>query len=431
MRVLIIGSGAREHALAWKLSQSPILTRLYCAPGNPGISAVADLVPIRTTDIHQLLAFALAEQIDLAVVGPEQPLAEGIVDEFETRGLRIFGPSRRAAKLEWSKVFAKAFMQRRGIPTAAHASFSLGQRDAAERYIRTSHHPLVLKADGLAAGKGVVICSSVDASLDTLHSMMEDHVFGRAGESVVIEEFLVGEEASVFAVSDGKDYVVLAPAQDHKRACDGDTGKNTGGMGAYAPTPLMNQRMLTLVETKIIRPTLDGMREDGSPFIGCLYVGLMITDIGPTVVEYNCRFGDPETQVVLPLYGGDLLELLNAAAGGSIARLKITGTTGVTGDRSAVCVVLASGGYPDGYTTGFEISGTEAFAHERDLLLFHAGTKQEGDRIVTAGGRVLSVTAVSDAGLEHAIARAYEGVSRISFTGMHFRRDIGKKAFVH
>jgi phosphoribosylamine--glycine ligase len=425
MRILVIGSGGREHALVWKISQSRHVTKLFCAPGNPGIQSLAECVPLKPTDLAGMLAFAERERIDLTVVGPEQPLADGIVDLFASRNLPIFGPSKRAAELEWSKAFAKEFMRRHGVPTAEHRSFSKDESDAAFEYVATCSLPVVLKADGLAAGKGVVICESREEAVNELKKMMVGEVFGSAGDTVVIEEFLEGEEASVFAVCDGIDYITLAPAQDHKRALDEDRGKNTGGMGAYAPAPVITDEVLLSVKKGIIEPTLGGMMAEGRPFRGCLYCGLMITPDGPKVVEYNCRFGDPETQVVLPLYDGDVVELLSAACSGSLSSF----ASSPSNSGGAVCVVLASKGYPEEYEVGKPIVGLEHLAQTTDVLVFHAGTKWSDNRIVTAGGRVLGITAwEKTASLLLAIEKAYRAVQSVSFEGMHFRTDIGKKA---
>lgn len=426
MNVLVLGSGGREHALVWKISRSPLVSRIFAAPGNPGIGRHAEIVPLKLTDLEAVADFAAREQVDLTVVGPEQPLAEGIVDLFHSRGLTVFGPTRRAAELEWSKAFAKDFLKRNNIPTADYVTFSSDRLDQAREHLQRCALPVVLKADGLAAGKGVLICPTRDAALSGLNDMAESKVFGAAGNTVVIEEFMEGEEASVFAVCDGKDYVVLAPAQDHKRVFDADRGKNTGGMGASAPASLVTREILGVVEQRIIRPTLDGMSREGRPFSGCLYVGLMITDSGPKVVEFNARFGDPETQVVLPLYDGDLAALLLAASRGTIRDLGVRESTSPA-QAHAVCVVLASGGYPDTYKTGFPIGGLERFDGLEGIIVFHAGTRNEGKTILTAGGRVLGVTAVAQGPLGKAIAAAYGAVEAISFEGMHYRRDIGKK----
>lgn len=424
MNVLVLGSGGREHALVWKLKKSRRVDRLFCAPGNPGIARLATLVPLKPEDQEGLLAFAEREKIDLTVVGPEQPLADGIVDRFRFRGQRIFGPTRCAAELEWSKAFAKAFLDRHGIPTAAHRTFGTSDLPAARAFLQQCALPVVLKADGLAAGKGVLICSTREEAHAAFRDMTEAKMFGSAGDRVVVEDFLVGQEASVFAVADGKDFVTLAPAQDHKRAFDGDQGKNTGGMGAYAPAPAVTPETLRAVEDQIIRPTLQGMSREGRPYSGCLYAGLMLTPDGPRVVEYNVRFGDPETQVVLPLYQGDLLELLLASTDGTIASLPPAGAPA----RNAVCVVLASGGYPDHYHTGLPISGIESAEANHDVVVFHAGTRREGETLVTAGGRVLGVTAIGGGTLRETISRAYAAAGEIEFEGMHFRRDVGRKA---
>lgn len=425
MNVLVVGSGGREHALVWKISQSRLIGKLYCAPGNPGIGELAQLVNVHAADIHGLVQFAAANTIDLTVVGPEQPLAAGITDEFERQGLAVFGPSRLAAELEWSKAFAKDFMQRHHIPTASHRTFTSGQREAARAYLASCPLPVVLKADGLAAGKGVVVCGTRGEAAETYAEMTERKSFGAAGETVVIEEFLQGIEASVFAVSDGADYLTLAPAQDHKRALDGDRGKNTGGMGAYAPAPMVTEDVLDEVEQTIIAPTLQGMATEGRPYKGCLYVGLMLTQRGPKVVEFNCRFGDPETQVVVPLFDGDFLEILSAAAAGKLGTKSVSRVRVAHGH--AACIILASGEYPDAYRTGLELHGLEKAAGLPGVMIFHAGTKLDGHRMVTAGGRVLGVTAVAHERRE-AIQLAYRAVETITFEGMHFRRDIGRKA---
>jgi len=424
MNILIVGSGGREHALAWKLARTRGINRLICAPGNPGMASLAELAPVKSGDIAALRALAVREAIDLTVVGPEQPLAEGITDTFEASGLKVFGPTRAAARLEWSKAFAKDFMLRHGIPTAPSRTFTQDQPAAAREYCASRPLPLVLKADGLAAGKGVLICKTREEVASGLRAMFEERSFGAAGSTLVVEDFLEGREASVFAVSDGERFVLLAPAQDHKRVFDADQGKNTGGMGAFAPTPFVTGTLLNRISLEIVRPTLDGMASEGTPYKGCLYVGLMLTTDGPRVIEYNCRFGDPETQVVLPLYPGNLAELLYNAASGT---LEEGGGEGVW-VGAAACVVLASGGYPDAYETGKAIHGLEKAGSMPDVSVFHAGTKIEGGRIVTAGGRVLAVTAVDAGGeLSGAIARAYEAVREISFEGMHFRNDIGRK----
>lgn len=424
MKILIIGSGGREHALAWKLAQSPQSPVLLCAPGNPGIARLAKLVPLKVNDLEGLAAYARDERIDLTVVGPEQPLAEGIVDLFRSRRLAIFGPTRDAAELEWSKAFAKGFMSRRGIPTAAYRTFGQNQLEEARTYLDSCSLPVVLKADGLAAGKGVIICTRREEASAALREMTGSLVFGEAGKTVVVEEFMTGQEASVFAVCDGHSFVTLAAAQDHKRVFDGDQGKNTGGMGAYAPAPIVTPEVLRFVEERIIRPTLEGMAEEGRAYTGCLYVGLMLTPGGAKVVEYNARFGDPETQVVLPLYEGDLAELLKSASDGTLASLPKPPIP----SASAVCVVMASGGYPDTYRTGLPVVGLDEVDQMDGVIVFHAGTKLDGGRIVTSGGRVLGVTALRGGALRESISHAYEAVKKIRFDGVHFRNDIGQKA---
>jgi len=424
MRILVIGSGGREHALVWKIRQSPHVTKLYCAPGNAGIAELAHCVNLAVTDIGGLAEFALRESIDLTVVGPEQPLTEGIVDLFESHRLKILGPSKAAARLEGSKVFAKHFMKKYGIPTAEFRSFTVAERFDAERFINEIPVPIVIKANGLAGGKGVTVCQTKEKALEILTLMLERKMFGEAGMDVVIEDFLVGEEASVFAVTDGREFVLLPAAQDHKRILDNDQGKNTGGMGAYAPAPIMTEEMLETVRRQIILPTLRGMANEGHPYSGCLYVGLMITETGPKVVEYNCRFGDPETQVVLPLLDEDFVELMLATVNGTLqGRIRLK-------PRSAVCVVIASGGYPDSYDTGKPIIGLESAAAQNEIMIFHAGTARGNHprEILTAGGRVLGVTAVGpENNLEETIDRAYRAVEKITFDGAYYRSDIGKR----
>jgi phosphoribosylamine--glycine ligase len=423
MNILVIGSGGREHAIVWKLRQSPRVKALYCAPGNAGIARQAQLVSLKPTDIQGLLRFAKENGVELTVVGPEQPLVDGIVDEFERNGLRIFGPSRSAAMLEGSKAFAKQFMANHGIPTARFRSFCVGELGQAEAYARELPLPLVVKADGLAAGKGVLICETTDAAIVALKEMMLNKVFGSAGENVVIEEYLEGEEASVFALTDGDRFAVLATAQDHKRIFDGDKGKNTGGMGAYSPAPIITKEILKQVEKEIIVPTLEGMKNDGMPYRGCLYCGLMITQTGPKVIEFNCRFGDPETQVVVPLIDGDLAEILL-----SISERRLDTLAVKQHAASAVCVVMASRGYPDDYHTGKAIHGLENIRHEDGLVVFHAATRSDGEQIVSSGGRVLGVTAIDyEHDLKGAIDSAYRAVGSLTFDGAYYRSDIGQK----
>jgi phosphoribosylamine---glycine ligase len=423
MNVLVIGAGGREHALAWKLKQSPRVTRLFCAPGNPGIASVAECVDIAADDLDGLYQFARTQKIDLTVVGPEIPLVKGIVDLFEAGGLTVFGPSKAAAALEGSKVFAKNFMKRNHIPTAAYETFDRAHEQEARAYILTHPVHVVLKADGLAAGKGAVVCQSTGEALQVVQDFFGDNILGEAGSNIVVEEFMEGEEASVFAFTDGTRYGVLEAAQDHKQIFDGDKGRNTGGMGAYAPAPIVTPAILDRIKKEIIEPTLEGMRNEGRPYRGCLYAGIMITKDGPKVVEFNCRLGDPETQVVLPLIDGDLAEILYACSTRHAASLSIA-----SHNAAAVCVVIASGGYPDKYESGKPIHGLERIVPEDGVVVFHAGTKTIGTECVTAGGRVLGVTAVGYGHeLQETITTAYTAVKKITFDGAYFRSDIGKK----
>jgi phosphoribosylamine--glycine ligase len=426
MKILVLGSGGREHALVWKIGQNPLVKELYCVPGNPGIARHATCVPFKLNDHVSLLDFARSKGIDLTVVGPEQPLAEGIVDLFTSNRMTIFGPTKRAAELEWSKVFAKEFMTRHRIPTAAHRVFQRDDLREAEDYVGQTNLPVVLKADGLAAGKGVLVCRTKEEARAGLQSVLKHGLFGAAGDRVIVEEFMMGEEASVFAICDGRSYVTLAPAQDYKRVFDDDRGKNTGGMGSYAPAPVITPEVLGSIRALIIEPTLRGMEMEGRPYTGCLYIGLMVTSLGPRVVEFNCRFGDPETQVVLPLMKDDLPELLMASATGSLSESKISHPD-IEPSAAAVCVILASKGYPDAYDTGKEIRGLGLVEAMKDVIVFHAGTSWRGDSLCTAGGRVLGVTSCLLSGsLEEARARAYEAVNKISFEGMHYRKDIAR-----
>ncbi len=424
MKVLVIGSGGREHAIVWKLRQSPSVTELFCAPGNAGIGQQATLVPIRATEKEKLLRFALENKIDLTVVGPELPLVEGIVDIFEEHGLKAFGPRKVAAMLEGSKAFSKQFMKKYGIPTAQFRSFSASERSKAEQFLQERSFPVVVKADGLAAGKGVVICEDRSTATRAMDEMLSGKIFGSAGERVVVEEYLQGEEVSVFVLTDGAEFLTLVPAQDHKRIFDGDRGKNTGGMGAYAPAPVVDEPLMQRIVEEVVRPTLEGMRQEGTPYRGCLYCGLMITPDGPKLLEYNCRFGDPEAQVVIPLIAGDLAALLMSIATGRLDSNAVSLRSG-----PAVCVVMASEGYPDEYTIGRSISGLSSLENVDDIVVFHAGTRKQGVEILTAGGRVLGVTALGfGQDLARTIEQAYQAVSKISFEGAQFRRDIGHQA---
>ena len=422
MKVLVIGSGAREHAITWKLAQSPLRPELYIAPGNPGTALLGTNVPIAATSFDKMIAFAQTHQIDLTVVGPEQPLVEGIVDRFQEAGLDIFGPTAAAAEIEGSKAFAKAFMERHHIPSAKHRTFTVEEYADASAYLESHGVPVVLKASGLAAGKGVLICETMEEARTGLDALMKEGRFGDAGESVVVESFMEGEEASVFALTDGEQYVLLAAAQDHKRVGDGDTGPNTGGMGAYAPAPIMTPALIEEVKTSIIQPTLAGMAAEGRTYKGILYVGLMITAAGPQVVEYNCRLGDPETQVVLPLLQEDLLAILLNLVHGKPVR-----QDNISAKGAASCVVVASEGYPGSYPKGRPISGLNETENLQDVMVFHAGTREsESGEIETAGGRVLGVTALAES-LAGALDKTYQVVKGIHFEGMQYRSDIGQK----
>lgn len=431
MNVLVVGKGGREHALVWKLAQSQRIDKLYVAPGNPGMAALAECVDIRVDtpvaereklggEIKRLVAFAHERQIGLTVVGPDDALAGGIVDRFRARGLAIFGPTEAAARLESSKVFAKELMERVGVPTARHQSFTDSQ--AASTYIREQGAPIVVKASGLAAGKGAVVCQSVDQALAAAHDMLDGDALGGAGHHIVVEEYMAGEEASLFAICDGEHFITLPPAQDHKAIYEGDQGPNTGGMGAYAPAPAMTPALVREAEERVIRPVLAAMRQLGTPYQGVLYCGLMCTDAGVKVVEFNARFGDPECQILMPLLKTDLLDLLAAACDGRLDQVQVECAPG-----AAVCVVMASDGYPRAYEKGLEIRGLEAFAERDDLLVFHAGTALRDGRFFTDGGRVLGVTA-TDADIRTAVAKAYAAVDQIAFDNAYCRRDIAYRA---
>jgi len=422
MKVLVLGGGGREHALIWKLAAERDVGEILCAPGNAGISRLARCMPLDLGDPSQALTLARDEQIELTVVGPELPLSLGVADLFAAEGLTLFGPTRAAAELESSKVFAKAFMARHHVPTARYRVCDDAQEARAALASGEFSYPVVLKADGLAAGKGVTIAADAAEAEAAVHAMMVDRALGDAGRRLVIEERLEGREASFFVLADGRRALVLGSAEDHKRAFDDDRGPNTGGMGAYAPSALVDARLQTRVMREVVMPVLDGLKAEGREFRGFLYVGLMLTDTGPQVIEFNVRFGDPEAQVVLPLLEDDLLPLLVAAATGNLdgfgARLSQSPRVGV---------VLASGGYPGGYQTGMEISGIEEAERLPDVLVFHSGTRQEGAKVVTAGGRVLTVVAAGG-DYREAIDRAYAAADRISFDGLHMRRDIGARA---
>ncbi|OGP14684.1 MAG: phosphoribosylamine--glycine ligase [Deltaproteobacteria bacterium GWA2_54_12] len=420
MKVLIVGGGGREHALAWKLSQSSRVTKLFIAPGNPGTAMHGENVPIAAEEIEELKAFALREKIDFTVVGPELPLTLGITDSFSDAGLLVFGPSKAAAELEGSKAFSKELMLRHNIPTAFYKKFE----DAAEAkaYIETHNQPLVVKADGLAAGKGVVICQSAQEAIEAVDLIMTEKAFGSAGKKIIIEEFLVGEEASFLAITDGRTVLPLAPAQDHKAIFDGDRGPNTGGMGAYSPAPVLTPELQKKIMERVMLPAVRGMEKEGRPYKGILYAGLMMTKTGPKVLEFNCRFGDPETQPILMRLGSDLLEALLAAAKGNLDEVSLEWKK-----EAAVCVVMAAKGYPGEYLKGSEIKGLDMAALLPDTVVFHAGTTRRDGKVVTSGGRVLGVTALG-ADIKTAIENAYKAVALIDWEGAQYRTDIGKKA---
>jgi phosphoribosylamine--glycine ligase len=423
MKVLVIGKGGREHALVWKLAQSPRAERVYCAPGNAGTARDGINVPIDVTDIDKLARFAKKEDIDLTVVGPEDPLALGLVDHFVKNKLRVFGPTREAARLESSKVFAKGLMRHADVPTAEFRVFD--HPDPARNWIETREYPVVVKADGLAAGKGVIVCSTKQEALAAIERIMVREEFGRAaGRQVVIEKRLQGEELSLQALVAGRVIVPLPPMQDHKAAFDGDTGPNTGGMGAYCPAPLGTPELLTTLEREVLVSTVHAMKRGRRPFRGVLYAGIMVTPQGPRVLEYNCRFGDPETQPLLLRLRTDLLDLLEAVVDD---RLDEFDSKLEWDARPAVCVVLASKGYPGTYEKGLLIKGLAAVDRLPDVKVFHAGTRLDGDRVLTDGGRVLGVTALGET-LADAKKRAYEAVACIEFPGMFYRRDIADKA---
>ncbi|WP_176073242.1 phosphoribosylamine--glycine ligase [Brucella intermedia] len=419
MKVLLIGSGGREHALAWKLAASPLLEKLYCAPGNPGIATVAELVDISADDHKALIAFAKDKKIDLVVVGPEAPLVAGLSDEMRTEGIRVFGPSKAAAQLEGSKGFTKDLCARFDIPTGAYGRFNNAPK--AKAYIRQQGAPIVVKADGLAAGKGVVVAMTLDEALDAVDACFEG-AFGSAGAEVVVEEFLDGEEASFFCICDGKTALPLGSAQDHKRVGDGDTGPNTGGMGAYAPAPVMTQEIVERTMRELIEPTMRGMAEIGAPFSGILFLGLMIGKDGPKLIEYNTRFGDPECQVLMMRLNSDLLALINAAVDGKLDEVSLGWK-----DQPALTVVMAAEGYPSNVKKGSVIRGLDKLEGIDGVKVFHAGTAQKDGNIIANGGRVLNVTAIAGTVAE-AQARAYEAVKRIDWPEGFYRSDIGWRA---
>ena len=418
MKVLIVGSGGREHAIAFSVSKSPKVEKIYCAPGNAGIAGVAECVDIKAMEFDKLADFACENSIDLTIVGMDDPLVGGIVDVFEAKGLRIFGPRKNAAIIEGSKVFSKDLMKKYNIPTAAYESFD--DADAAKEYLMTCNYPIVLKADGLALGKGVLICKTKDEALEGVKTLMQDKQFGNAGNSIVIEEFLTGREVSVLCYCDGTHIKPMTSAQDHKRAKDNDEGLNTGGMGTFSPTPFYDAEAQAFCEKYVFQPTMDAMKKEGRDFVGILFVGLILTSDGPKVLEYNARFGDPEAQVVLPRMKTDIITVMDACIDGELDEVELEFE-----DNAAVCVILASDGYPESYEKGKPITGLENFDGKEGYYVFHSGTRFDNGNIVTNGGRVLGITAKGD-NLVEARKNAYEAVNWVDFSNKYMRSDIGK-----
>ena len=419
MRVLVIGSGGREHALVWKIKQSPKVEKIFCAPGNAGTSEFADNIPIAADDIEGLLQFAMKKEIGLTVVGPEQPLVMGIVDRFEVKGLRIFGPSASAAELEGSKSFSKDIMQKYGLPTAEYKIFT--SAESATKYIQAKNCPLVVKADGLAAGKGVLLCRSSREALVAVDTIMRQRLFGEAGDQIVVEEFLEGQEISVLAFSDGQSVLLMDSAQDHKAVYDGDIGPNTGGMGAYSPAPVFTELMRQKVRDKIMLPMVRAMQQEGRTYKGILYAGLMLTKTGPQILEFNARFGDPETQPLMVRMETDIIPLFEACIDGTLGQCQVNWK-----NKSSVCVVMTAEGYPSAYQKGEIISGLQNANSTPEVVVFHAGTKEKDGKVLTNGGRVLGVTATG-ANTESAIQRAYDAVGKVNWRGVHYRKDIGSR----
>ena len=418
MKVLIVGSGGREHAIAWSVAKSPKVDKIYCAPGNAGIAEFAECVNIKAMEFDKLVAFAKENAIDLTIIGMDDPLVGGVVDAFESEGLRVFGPRKNAAIIEGSKAFSKDLMKKYKIPTAAYENFT--DPDEAIKYLETAKMPIVLKADGLALGKGVLICNTLEEAKEGVKTLMLDKQFGDAGNEIVIEEFMTGREVSVLAFCDGKTIKCMTSAQDHKRAKDGDQGLNTGGMGTFSPSPFYNDEVEAFCEKYVYQSTIDAMASEGRPFTGILFTGLMITEDGPKVLEYNARFGDPEAQVVLPRMKNDIIDVMEACIDGKLSDVELEFE-----DNAAVCVVLASDGYPEKYDKGFEIKGLDTFKDKDGYYVFHAGTKFDGDKIVTNGGRVLGVVAKGE-NLKAARANAYKATEWIDFANKYKRIDIGK-----
>ena len=418
MKVLIVGSGGREHAIAWSVAKSPKVDKIFCAPGNAGIAEFAECVNIGAMEFDKLVAFAKENAIDLTIIGMDDPLVGGVVDAFESEGLRVFGPRKNAAIIEGSKAFSKDLMKKYKIPTAAYENFT--DPDEAIKYLETAKMPIVLKADGLALGKGVLICNTLEEAKEGVKTLMLDKQFGDAGNEIVIEEFMTGREVSVLAFCDGKTIKCMTSAQDHKRAKDGDQGLNTGGMGTFSPSPFYNDEVEAFCEKYVYQSTIDAMASEGRPFTGILFTGLMITEDGPKVLEYNARFGDPEAQVVLPRMKNDIIDVMEACIDGKLSDVELEFE-----DNAAVCVVLASDGYPEKYDKGFEIKGLDTFKDKDGYYVFHAGTKFDGDKIVTNGGRVLGVVAKGE-NLKAARANAYKATEWIDFANKYTRNDIGK-----
>mgnify|MGYP006273470653 CR=1 FL=1 len=420
MKILEVGSGGREHTLTWKLKQSDKVEKIFVAPGNAGTEELATNVNIKDTNINELVTFATRKEIDLTFVGPEAPLVEGIVDLFKEEGLAVFGPNQKAAQLEGSKVFSKNLMKEYDIPTAKYESFT--EADEAIAYIKEEGAPIVVKAEGLAAGKGVIVAQSTTEAVEAVETIMLDEKFGAAGSRIVVEEFLTGEEATVLAFTDGETIVPLIASQDHKPAYDNDEGPNTGGMGAYAPAPVVDEELLAQVKADVLEPTIDGLKEEGVEYKGLIYCGLMIEDREVKVLEYNVRFGDPEAQAVLPLLETDLVDIAKAVNEKRLSEIEIEWS-----NKTAVCVIMASGGYPVDYETGEEITGIKEAEEDEDIIVFQAGTERKDGKLLTAGGRVLGVTAVGE-GYQDTIEKAYQGVEEIDFAEAHYRSDIGAKA---
>ncbi len=421
MKILVVGSGGREHTIVWKLKQSPLADKIYCAPGNAGISELAECVPIGAMEFDKLISFAKENAIDYTVIGMDDPLAGGIVDAFEKEGLKVFGPRQNAAILESSKAFSKDLMKKYNIPTASYEVFD--DYEAAKEYLQKQSMPIVLKADGLALGKGVLICKTLEEAEQALKEMMKEHKFGSAGNKIVIEEFLEGPEVSILSFCDGKTIIPMVSAQDHKRAFDNDKGLNTGGMGTFSPSKFYTEEMAKNCMETIFQPTVDAMIKENRKFVGIIYFGLMYTKNGMKVIEYNARFGDPETQVILPRLKTDLLEIMLACTNGTLDEINIEWY-----DNAAVCVILASGGYPVSYEKGYTITGLEEIAKKENTIVFHSGTAKKDGKFITSGGRVLGITGIGNT-IEEAIQTAYEGVKIVDFDKKHFRTDIGKKEY--